>query len=208
MYEVDKRIRIIPVEFNPENDNIRSNLTQSGIPFMYSTQTGAFSRVKGLNQGGALVPLNVTEIIFFLDVDMVFPPRFAASIRNRCLEGSQVYFPVCFSEDENGGGRLLPEGLGNVGMYRSDFEKLRWEKVKDTVWGGEDDALISKVLLYKYNFYRNSEPGFIHKYHPIRSWRPLPSQSPSPSLSPSTSPSPFPSPEPSSSIVPVHPGQI
>ena len=168
LYDVDKLIKLIIVEFRTTNGAIRDKLQKSGIPFSYKALAQPFSRVKGLNTGTTLVPLTPSQIVFFLDVDMVFTTRLAASIRNRCVEGRRIYFPVRMKERKVGGLDVLPEGLGDVGMYRSDAEKLPWEKVDDTVWGGEDDAMLQNVKHLNYDFYRNIEPGFIHKYHPDR----------------------------------------
>lgn len=170
LHGADTNFRIIIAEFNPVDDSIKSAIKEAGIAFRYESLNQTFSRVKGLNTGGDAVT-EQNEIIFFLDVDMKFSSRFVATIRNRVIQGFQVYFPVCFAEDGTGGGVNLVTGLGNVGMYKSDFGRLRWKKINDTVWGGEDDRLLQRVIDKGFKFYRNIEPGFIHVYHPDRSWK-------------------------------------
>src|SRR3990167_6667074 len=170
LHETDTNFRLIITEFNPVDNSIESAMKNTSIAFRYSSLNQTFSRVKGLNTGGAAVT-EEKEILFFLDVDMKFSSRFPTTIRNRVIQGAQVYFPVCFAEDGAGGGTNLVTGLGNVGMYKSDFAKLPWKKANDTVWGGEDDRLLARVKDKGFQFYRNIEPDFIHVYHPVRSWK-------------------------------------
>ena len=176
VYDKDSNIRWIITDFQSNDTDVQDALKKSKIPHLYIPMEGKFNKIKGLND--ATENVNSDEILFFLDVDMYFENDFSHIIRSRVSQGEQVFYPICYSFYSNGSppeyknGYYREGGLGNVGMYKSDFELNRWSKNgNQEVWGQEDNAMFDK-LSKKYITYRTYEPQFFHLYHNQRSWHP------------------------------------
>ena len=172
IWETDTRFKIIVVEFNAENESIRTTLERSGIPFDYAVLSGKFSRVKGLNKGHSFVSQE-DEILFFTDVDMVFAVDFFNTIRNRVRKGETAYFPIPFYQRDGitNDTHPFPYSMGNAAMFKSDLSNILFRKIYDTRWGTEDISLAVDLRNAQVEIYRNYEPSLLHIYHPERAWR-------------------------------------
>lgn len=99
-----------------------------------------FARAKALNYGMAQV--GSQELLFFVDVDMVWTAETLQRVRLNTKPGESVYFPVVFSEfdpaityrlnaapnhflinDETGYWRVF--GYGIMSAFKADIEKVR-----------------------------------------------------------------------------------
>ena len=60
---------------------------------------GEFSRSVGCETGAAL--FNVDDLLFFIDVDIVFDAGFLARVRLNTIRNRQVYYPIVFSQYDN-----------------------------------------------------------------------------------------------------------
>ena len=182
MYEKDKNIRWILVDFGSNDYHYFSETPTNKIPTIYKNLgRKPFSKVLALNTGAELVTSSSEEdsIIFFLNVDMSFDVNFASVIRNRVFAGKQVFSPACYSYHHDGQPPLLENGFyrdsasGNIGIYASDFVHHPWYKHDDTHWGKEDDNYFN-LLRKSFAVYRTYEPNFYHLHHADRPWKSLP----------------------------------
>lgn len=153
--------------------------------------SGAFSRAQALQQGTTLC--SSEDLMFFIDVDIIFNSESLLRIRFNTIRDQQIYFPIVFSQynpnvvynyefnlflnshileqndfhisERTGFWRQF--GFGIVGIFKSDFLKLQGFDTNITGWGLEDVDFYEKVLKMKFNFIRAPDPGLIHIFHKI-----------------------------------------
>ena len=108
---------------------------------------GKFARARALQYGMAQVESQ--DLLFFIDVDMVWTAKTLQRVRLNTKIGESVYFPVVFSEfdpaitygqnvapnhflinDETGYWRVY--GFGIMSAYKSDIERVRNKSEKPT----------------------------------------------------------------------------
>uniref|UniRef100_A0A8D8TS28 Hexosyltransferase n=1 Tax=Cacopsylla melanoneura TaxID=428564 RepID=A0A8D8TS28_9HEMI len=121
-----------------------------------------FSRAKALQIGASQVrPPN--DLLFFVDVDILFTSDALERIRAHTLRMRQVYFPIVFSQydpalvysretapdhfrisEEAGYWRTF--GYGIAACYKSDFDKVGGFDSSISGWGKEDVDLFDKFV--------------------------------------------------------------
>ncbi|KAL1454365.1 hypothetical protein WDU94_010634 [Cyamophila willieti] len=121
-----------------------------------------FSRAKALQIGASQVrPPN--DLLFFVDVDILFTSAALQRIREHTLRMRQVYFPIVFSQydpalvysretapdhfqisEEAGYWRTF--GYGIAGCYKTDFDKVGGFDSSISGWGKEDVDLFDKFV--------------------------------------------------------------
>ena len=115
------------------------NARYGGEFIKLSSIRGKFARAKALNYGMAQV--ETRELLFFVDVDMVWTVDTLHRVRLNTVAGERVYFPIVFSQfdpaitykmsvvpnhflinDETGYWRVF--GYGIMSAYKGDVEKV------------------------------------------------------------------------------------
>lgn len=153
-----------------------------------------FNRGEALSAGAALLPRDA--LIFFADVDVLIRADAFDRIRLNTLKGSQVYFPIVFSEfsphtwetpsnDRNQNsihyennanhfvfnqrrGYFRYFGYGLVSIYHTDFESAGGFNLTIQGWGLEDVDFLERIVKMKdLKIFRAPDPGLVHVFHPI-----------------------------------------
>ncbi|KAA0703599.1 Chondroitin sulfate synthase 3 [Triplophysa tibetana] len=145
--------------------------------------TGDFSRGLALEMGSSQLRNN--SLLFFCDVDLVFNTDALQRCRDNTIEGSQVYFPVVFSQydpkvvysgeppDESNfiftkkSGFWRDYGFGISCIFKSDLLKSGGFDTSIQGWGLEDVDLFTKVIHSGLKVFRSQEAGIVHIYHPV-----------------------------------------
>ena len=148
----------------------------------------SFARGRAMHYGIAQVPGN--ELLFLIDVDIVFNTKSLLRIRQNTHRNVSVYFPIVYSlynpemfnktydvnninalekelilNEDNGLWRQF--GFGIVSLYKSDFLKLGGFDESIDQWGLEDVNLYDNVVKSDLKIVRSVDTGLIHVYHPI-----------------------------------------
>ena len=142
---------------------------------------GEFTKSLALNAGAA--KYDNSSLLFFCDVDMQFTAGSIDRCRANTILGSQVYYPIVFSQFSpdytphnirSGGDSYLSKdtgfwrdfGFGMTCQYRLDLDRVGGFDETIRGWGKEDVVLFDRyVNSGKYTIYRAIEPGLIHIYH-------------------------------------------
>lgn len=144
---------------------------------------GDFSRGKALEKGASLYDQH--ELLFFVDVDVVFNDEFIQRIKINTKENKQVYFPMMFSHfdpdiicdyitcpdspfvitPDNGYWRRFSFGM--LSLYKSDFDSIGGFDTTIQGWGKEDLDIMNKLTKSNLTIIRAADPGLIHIFHQI-----------------------------------------
>lgn len=179
--DYDKSLHLLA---NLKNKYVKSDISIIEMP-------GHFSRAPALQQGTDLC--SDEDLMFFVDVDIVFNSDALLRIRLNTIRHRQLYFPIVYSQydpkivysaeyNENGqeskpmnefainekNGIWRQFGFGIASVYKSDFLKLRGFNTNITGWGFEDVEFYHNVIKSKTKFMRTPDPGLIHIYHPVQ----------------------------------------
>ncbi|XP_077479256.1 chondroitin sulfate synthase 3 [Stigmatopora argus] len=145
--------------------------------------TGNFSRGFALELGSSLSDNDT--LLFFCDVDLIFNADSLQRCRDNTVQGSQIYFPVIFSQydpkivyaekapRENNfvltkkSGFWRAYGFGIACVVKSDLLKAGGFDTSIFGWGLEDVDLFTKVINSGLQVLRSQEPGIVHIYHPV-----------------------------------------
>lgn len=145
-----------------------------------------FSRGRALQYGA-----NVTDhddLLFFIDVDIVFGKNTLLRIRYNTVKGKKVYFPIVYStynpnvlnktyslqdyevydnivDNHNGFWRQF--GFGIASLYKSDYLDLGGFNMTIFGWGFEDVTFYDGVIKSNLSLVRSVDPNLIHVYHPV-----------------------------------------
>ncbi|XP_076624346.1 chondroitin sulfate synthase [Colletes latitarsis] len=143
---------------------------------------GTFSRAKALNLG--VSRLNNDDLMFFVDVDIVFTGSALYRIRANTLLGRQMYFPVVFSQydprivrriarnrdtfdiDETTG-YWRQFGFGIVSLYKQDYKTVGGFDLSIHGWGKEDVDFFERVVKSNVKIFRAADKNLIHVYHEV-----------------------------------------
>lgn len=147
----------------------------------------SFARALALEIGAAQVKDGQDDLLFFVDVDMVFSRATLERIRLNTIRGKQVYFPVVFSEFEpatvyrDQGLTVAPNhflinqdtgywrqyGFGIVSVYKSDLRRVGGFDTSIRGWGKEDVDLFDKFVAAADNVtvFRAADPNLVHVFH-------------------------------------------
>ena len=145
-----------------------------------------FSRSAAIQHGATLCSSN--DLLFFIDVDIIFNEKTLFRIRTNTRKETQVYFPIVYSlyrnykggidkgfflenksfdiNDQNGFWRLF--GYGITSMFKVDFERVGGFNISIQGWGLEDVYLFEKFVKCRdIEIFRSADPDLIHVYHDI-----------------------------------------
>jgi chondroitin sulfate synthase len=168
------------VQFLSLVDSLHQN--QSNCQVKVVQVDGEFSRGIGLETG--ISQCKEDDLLFLVDVDIAFSPEAVERILVNAVQGSQVYFPIVFSEYSNDlfsddlkdadsfqlsmeTGYWREFGFGIVAFYKSDFKSVGGFDVGIRGWGKEDVALFDKFLKTNLTVFRSPDPELLHIYHPV-----------------------------------------
>jgi chondroitin sulfate synthase len=147
--------------------------------------SGSFARAEALELGTSKYDDNVENLLFFVDVDMVFNSKTLDRIRTNTIKGKQAYFPIVFSEydphfSHEGASTLRNHfivdcdsgywrqfGYGIVSVYKSDLKSVGGFDTGIRGWGKEDVDLFDKFVSTAANFsvFRAVDPQLVHVFH-------------------------------------------
>ncbi|XP_059179665.1 chondroitin sulfate synthase 1-like [Physella acuta] len=152
-----------------------------------------FSRGPGLQLGAERCSHDA--LLFFVDVDIIFSPSSLERVRLNTNKGSQVYFPIVFSQYDpepvcypgsphceclssecilkaedisDSAGYWRQFGFGIAAMYRTDYHKVGGFDLSIRGWGKEDVDLYTKFIENSYTIFRAVDPGMTHIFHTIK----------------------------------------
>lgn len=168
---------------NLRNQYLRSDILVDKIP-------GLFSRGLALQKGTEKCQKN--DLMFFIDVDIVFNADALLRVRLNTITHKQIYFPIVYSQynpkivyskDFNEDGpQIKPDneflinkkngiwrqfGFGIASVYKSDFERIGGFNTNITGWGFEDVDFYHNAIKSKTIILRSPDPGLIHVFHPV-----------------------------------------
>ncbi|XP_068980357.1 chondroitin sulfate synthase 1 [Bombus flavifrons] len=144
--------------------------------------SGTFSRAKALNFG--VSRLKDDDLMFFVDVDIVFTESALYRIRANSLLGRQIYFPVVFSQYDPKvvykgnrkqdtfaineiSGYWRQFGFGIVSLYKQDYKSVGGFNLSIQGWGKEDVDFYEKVVKSNIKIFRAADKDLIHIYHDV-----------------------------------------
>lgn len=155
-----------------------------GVAYGAGAETGHINRAESRNRAFAIVDKSPTDIVFFVDCDMVFPVDFSSRVR-RFVKPGHAYFPVCYSlyrgapmvvkgsgpphnpGQSGANGWWRDAGRGNCGFVVKDFLAIGgWDGARfGTKYGREDDDIFWRAK-EKLVVHREWTQNFFHQWHP------------------------------------------
>ncbi|XP_078033668.1 chondroitin sulfate synthase isoform X1 [Augochlora pura] len=142
--------------------------------------SGQFSRARALEL--ATSRLRNDDLMFFVDVDIVFTEAALYRIKANTLLGRQIYFPVVFSQydpkivgkrgrdmfaiDETSG-YWRQFGFGIVSLYKQDYRAVGGFDLSIQGWGKEDVDFFEKAVKSSIKIFRAADRGLVHVYHDV-----------------------------------------
>ncbi|CAF1512460.1 unnamed protein product, partial [Adineta steineri] len=128
---------------------------------------------------------NDTDLLFFIDVDMVFTRDLFPRIRHHTIFNKQVYYPTVFSQYDpqywelpkmlsnftsfhirNDIGYWRQYGFGMLGIYKADLAQIGSWNVDISGWGKEDVDLYDKLVRSPtLNVFRTTDNSLMHIFH-------------------------------------------
>lgn len=143
---------------------------------------GNFSRAKALEIG--VSKMRNEDLMFFVDVDIVFTRSALIRIRLNTVINLRIYFPVVFSQydpniiygdkrektefminDKSGYWRQF--GFGIVTLYKADYRKVGGLDLSIQGWGKEDVDFFEKAVKSNLEVFRAPDRNLIHIYHGV-----------------------------------------
>lgn len=145
-----------------------------------------FSRGRALQYGANST--HIDDLLFFIDVDIVFDSKSLLRIRHNTVKNRKVYFPIVYStynpnllnktyslqnyevystiiDEYNGFWRQF--GFGIASLYKSDYLSLGGFNMTITGWGFEDVTFFDAVVKSNLTIVRSVDPNLVHVYHPV-----------------------------------------
>ncbi|KAI4477271.1 hypothetical protein M0804_012861 [Polistes exclamans] len=143
---------------------------------------GEFARANALHEG--VIRMKDDDLLFFIDVDIVFTSSALYRIRLNTLINRQIYFPVVFSEYDPkivyGDSKIHDKyviteitgywrqfGFGIVSLYKKDYDTIGGFDLSIRGWGKEDVIFYDKVVKSKLHIFRAADPNLIHVFHDV-----------------------------------------
>ncbi|KAG8292050.1 hypothetical protein J6590_047952 [Homalodisca vitripennis] len=144
-----------------------------------------FARALALEYGAAHVT-EPDDLLFFIDVDMIFNAEALLRIRLNTVRGKRVYFPIVFSQYDprivyntlespahfrisQDTGYWRQFGFGITSLYKTDLRRVGGFDTSIKGWGKEDVDLFDKFVAIAENvtIFRAADPGLVHVFHMV-----------------------------------------
>ncbi|RZF33774.1 hypothetical protein LSTR_LSTR015401, partial [Laodelphax striatellus] len=154
-----------------------------------------FSRANALHLGAQHVANDNDDLLFFIDVDMMFSGQVLRRVRLNTVRGKMAYFPIVFSEFDpsvvygrNGTadsdhfrvdevtGYWRQYGFGIASVYKSDLIQVGDFNTTIRGWGKEDVDLFDRFVASNVSVLRAADPHLVHVFHVVECSRLLPEQ--------------------------------
>jgi len=146
-------------------------------------ENGNFTRGYARSYGASR--FNDSDLLFFIDLDMVFTRDLFPRIRHHTIFNKQVYFPIIFSQydpnywdksqiSSNFSSFLLRDdigywrqyGFGMLGIYKADLGHIGNWNVEISGWGKEDVEIYDKLVQSStLNVFRTIDNSLMHIFH-------------------------------------------
>lgn len=138
---------------------------------------------RGLGRQLAMKYFTNNQLLFFLDVDLIFTGQSLINTRHLLIHqltisSCAVYFPIIYSDFSNrfnhssnnlgkNFGLFSIYGFGNVAVRKADLERIGGWEINNHHWGNEDVNLFAKFVNFsnQCSIFRSVEPGLKHIYH-------------------------------------------
>ncbi|CAF1427282.1 unnamed protein product [Adineta steineri] len=150
---------------------------------LIEVKNGNFTRSYACSYGASR--FNDTDLLFFIDVDMVFTRDLFPRIRHHTIFNKQVYYPTVFSQYDpqywelpkilsnltsfhirNDIGHWRQYGFGMLGIYKADLAQIGSWNVEISGWGKEDVDLYDKLVRSPtLNVFRTTDNSLMHIFH-------------------------------------------
>lgn len=149
---------------------------------------GQFARAEALHAGAvhAAGP-PPDDLLFFVDVDMLWTAATLDRVRLNTVRGHTVYFPIVYSEYDpvvvygrasgspnhflvnQDTGYWRQYGFGIVSAYATDLAAAGGLDTSIRGWGNEDVDLFEKFVRSRtaVSVFRAADPDLVHVYHPV-----------------------------------------
>lgn len=146
-----------------------------------------FARATAIEIGAKQCPDDEFNILFFIDVDMLFDESTLERIRLNTIQGKQTYFPIVFSEfdptivynnekiEESPNHYLINSntgywrqfGFGIASMYSKDLRMVGGYNTTIKGWGKEDVDVFDKFVMLSSNItiFRSVDHALVHVFH-------------------------------------------
>ncbi|CAF4655305.1 unnamed protein product, partial [Rotaria sp. Silwood2] len=150
---------------------------------LIQVKDGNFTRGYARSYGASR--FNDTDLLFFIDLDMVFTRDLFPRIRHHTIFNKQAYFPIIFSQydphywempqyesnfssfklrDDIGYWRQY--GFGMLGIYKADLRSSGNWNVEISGWGKEDVEIYDKLVQSPtLNVFRTIDTSLMHVFH-------------------------------------------
>ncbi|CAF0791765.1 unnamed protein product [Adineta steineri] len=150
---------------------------------LIEVKNGNFTRGYARSYGASR--FNETDLLFFIDLDMVFTRDLFPRIRHHTIFNKQVYFPIIFSQYDpqywesskmlsnftsfhirNDIGYWRQYGFGMLGIYKADLGQIGSWNVEISGWGKEDVEIYDKLVQSPtLNVFRTIDNSLMHIFH-------------------------------------------
>lgn len=125
------------------------------------------------------------DLLFFVDVDIVFTNSALQRIRLNTIINRQLYFPIVFSQFDpkivyddakrrdsyainNFNGYWREYGFGIASLYKKDFRSIGGFDLMIQGWGKEDVDLYEKAVRSNLTTFRAVDRHLIHVFHDVQ----------------------------------------
>lgn len=172
----EKNIRLILIDYNSTDANIRDILASYNVPFKLVKVGGSlFNKVKSLNI--ALSHVTNDEIAFVLDLHLELPLNLFDRMRKQTFQGLAGFSPTLlkffpgqheqYTEFNQSPPLWVDDGFGMMALYKSDWNVIGGmnEEKFGTSWGGEDWECVDRLVKNGYYLFHNRLPRFYHIFH-------------------------------------------
>ncbi|XP_042205381.1 chondroitin sulfate synthase 1-like [Homarus americanus] len=193
--EGEENVQLVVVSFRPSpgkddtTEDVEALISSLQLDYPQILMTvlqanTSFARALALELGAG--QCQDSDLMFFVDVDMTFTSSTLDRIRLHTIRGSQIYYPIVFSEfdpkftrkgshAEQYDHSLINEdvgywrafGFGIVALYKSELLQAGGLDTSILGWGGEDVDLFEKVLRSGIHIFRAADPGLVHVFHHV-----------------------------------------
>lgn len=188
--QISRDFEVIVVDLGSTDVDLKRELLKypmkSRLAIKPLAKGGKINRSAGRNHCVRASRAGESDILFFLDADMLVPNNFCQLVMSNVSPGT-CFFPICYSLHEgkptvvegnishhrrNAGqyanGWWRKEGWGNFGILQSDYKQLgAWDENIGKTYGGEDNNIRDRAHKL-FTVRRFNCPGFSTSgTHPI-----------------------------------------
>ncbi|UJR22100.1 hypothetical protein I4U23_025166 [Adineta vaga] len=177
--------------FSQTNSSIINSIEQLSVRYPSTIHLSIINSTqhqynRGLGRQLASEYFTTDQLLFFLDVDLLFTRQALINTRQLMIHLSSVsscsiYFPIIYSvfsnmfnesyhhrnHVEKDEGLFSIYGFGNVAVRKGDLDRIGGWEINNHEWGNEDVNLFQRFVNQsaECSIFRSVEPGLRHYYH-------------------------------------------